>query len=156
MSVPSCLQWSYSGDPGASDLDHVRFLVGDTVSEEPLLDDREVLHAISDKVNLHMAASMLADHLAARYSRKANFTVGPVSKSMGDLADKFRQLAKDLKKEAASGGAAPSFPATKVAEKETLQQDDTLTKPQFEIGMFDNYRAVQPNDSVDYDPLTDS
>lgn len=155
MAIPDCLQWTYSGDPGASDLDHVRFLVGDTLSSEPLLDDREVLHAISEKTNLHMAASMLADHLAARYSRKANFTVGPVSKSMGDLADKFRQLAKDLKKDA-TAAAVPSFPATKVADKETLDRDDTLTRPQFEIGMFDNKKAVQFNDGIEYDPLLGS
>lgn len=141
MSV-SCLQWTYSGNPGNSDLDQVRFLVGDTISTEPLLDDREVLFAISSKTNLHMAGSMLADHLAARFSRKADYTVGPVSKSMSKLAESYRRLAADLRRDA-TAGALPSFPATKVAEKEALQQDDTLTKSHFAIGMFDNPDAVQ-------------
>ena len=146
--MPSCLQWNYSGDPSTSDLDYVRFRVGDTIPTDPLVDDREIQAMIAQEVNLLMAAASIAEHLAARFARKVAITVGPVSKGMDKLAESYRQLAKDLKKEAYSSGALPSFPATKVADKEALQQDDTLTKPNFEIGMFDNPRSVQFDDGI--------
>lgn len=145
-----CIQFTYGGDPANSDRDAVRFLVGDTLRERPLLDDKEVDYAIAQKKNLYMAASALACHLSARFSRYTSITVGSVSKDLSKLADAFSKKAKELKSEACSN-ARPSFPATTRAGKAALEADGTTANPDFRIGMFDNPYAVQFNDELSGD-----
>lgn len=140
--MASCKKFTYGGDPANSDRDAVRFLVGDTIRERALLDDREVDFTIAKKINLHMAASCLAEHLEARFSREADITVGSVSKSLSKLAEAYGKLAKRLKSDACAN-ARPSFPATTEAGKAKLEADATLPKPSFAIGMFDNPTATQ-------------
>lgn len=138
----TCVKFTYGGDPSNSDRDAVRFLVGDTIRARALLDDKEVDYAILRKVNLHMAASCLAEHLEARFSREADITVGSVSKSLSKIAEAFGKLAKRLKSDACSS-ARPSFPATTIAGKQALEQDGTTENPSFAIGQFDNPWATQ-------------
>jgi len=141
-------RFSYAGDPSASPRDAVRFLVGDTNPLRPLLDDREVDYAISENPNQSLAAALLAEHLFGRFAAQADITVGPVSKSFSKVAELFKQKADQLKDDAYRG-AIPSFPAIYVADKSALEQDSSLTKPSFRVGLSDNPFAVQLNDSLD-------
>lgn len=143
--MSDCLQFTYSGDPASSPRDAVRFLVGDTNSKRPLLDDREVNHAIAEMVNLSLAAAFLADHLCARFTREADIKVGQVSKSLSQVAKAFRQKALDLRDDACKT-AAPSFPATHHSTLDALEQNNDLVDPAFSIGQFDNPFAVQLDD----------
>lgn len=141
-------RFTYSGDPSKNAVDAVRFLVGDTNSQRPLLDDREVAFAISQHPNQNIAAATLAEHLFGRFASQADISVGPVSKSFSKVAELFNTKAQQLRAEACKS-AVPSFPATKRATKEVLDLDETLTRPNFVIGLGDNPFAVQINDDLD-------
>ena len=142
------LRFSYTGDPADRPIDAVRFLVGDTNSDRPLLDDREVEFAIDKNPNQNLAAATLAEHLFGLFIAKADISVGPVSKSFTRVAELFKTKADQLRSEACKT-AIPSFPATQVSSREVLDLDDALTRPSFLIGISDNPFAVQINARLD-------
>lgn len=141
------VRFSYGNNPATSDQDAVRFLVGDTNPDRPLLDDREVDWAISQYPNKNLAAAHLAEHLFGRFASMADIKVGPVSKNFSKVAELFKKKADQLRREACLL-AAPSFPAIDRAKKEALEQDTSLTSPQFHIGLSDNPFAIQINNSL--------
>lgn len=140
-------RFSYGGDPSTSAVDAVRFLVGDTNEDRPLLDDREVEWAISLNPNQNLAAATLADHLYGFFASKGDFKVGPVSKSYGKVAELFKAKAAQLRAEACKG-AIPSFPATKISTKEVLILNPDLAQSSFSVGLTDNPFAIQLNDEI--------
>lgn len=76
------MAWTYSGDPGASALDEVRFLIQDTDENDQLLSDGEIeylLAAYSD--DAFGAAIAAVSSLVAKASR-----VVEESKTVGDLS----------------------------------------------------------------------
>lgn len=141
-------KFTYGGDPAARPIDAVRFLVGDTNPKRPLLDDREVAYAIAQNPDANLAAASLAEHLFGVFTSKGDFSVGPVSKSFSKVAELFKKKADQLRGEACLS-AVPSFPATQIASNEALQQDNSLTDPNFTVGLSDNPFAVQLNDDLD-------
>lgn len=141
-------RWTYGGDPSAAPRDAVRFLVGDTNKNRPLLDDREVDHAIAKFPDENLAAAFLCEHLFGLFASKADFSVGPVSKSYSKVAELFDKKSKQLRSEAVKF-VCPSFPATTYSEKDKLRQDDDLPNPSFAVGMFDDPEAIQLNDELD-------
>jgi len=146
--MAECLKFTYDNDPANNVRDEVRFYCGDTLRERPLLDDREVDFAIAANPNPKLAASELCSHLAARFSREADITVGPVSKKLGDIAERFAKRAGELKADACSG-ARPSFPATDAAARQRIEAETAGgPQPQFRIGQFDNPWAVQFDDEL--------
>ena len=48
------MTWSYSGNPGASDLDHIRFLIQDTDTTDQLFSNEELtyLFNVADMVDV--------------------------------------------------------------------------------------------------------
>lgn len=60
--------WSYSGDPNASALDKVRFLIGDVNPDMKLLNNAEINEVLQDEPRVHFAAARCAEALAARFS----------------------------------------------------------------------------------------
>jgi hypothetical protein len=72
--------FSYSGDPSASDLDKVRFLIRDTDEATPKIQDEEILWAVSEMGDAYEAARACCESIAASFASKSNY-----SKSVGDL-----------------------------------------------------------------------
>lgn len=142
------IRFSYGGDPSASDIDAVRFLVGDTNADRPLLDDREVEFAISQEPDPNLAGAILAEHLFGLFSAKGNIKVGPVSKDYSKVAEMFKKKADQLR-EAACRSALPSFPATHHSTKDVLDENTDLVRPNFLVGLSDNPFAVQINNRLD-------
>jgi hypothetical protein len=142
------IRFSYGGDPSFSASDAVRFLVGDTNAKRPLLDDREVAHAISKYTDQNLAAAFLADHLFGKFAAMSDFSVGPVRKNYSKVAELFKLKAQYLRDESAKL-AIPSFPATTHASKDTLSQNTGLTEPSFSVGISDNPFAVQIGGNLD-------
>jgi hypothetical protein len=88
-------------DPTSGDRDKVRFLIQDTDSTDPHLQDAEITYLLSVWTNVYAAAAYAAEAIAAKYAHKTNY-----SRSIGDLsisesyatsAAEFRELAKTLK-----------------------------------------------------------
>jgi len=139
------VKFTYGGDPSASAVDAVRFLVGDVDPDMPLLDDREVAWAIARDGSETLAAASLAEHLYGVFAGKADIKVGPVSKSFSKLADAFKNKARQLR-DAHSLTALPSFPATSISAKGALECDGDLARPEFFVGLSDSPGVSQIND----------
>jgi hypothetical protein len=84
------MTWSYSGDPAASEKDAVRFLIGDTDTNDQLLSNEEILYTISLTGDVYEAAHDSAYAIASKFSRMAS------SKSVGDMSISFSNRATDF------------------------------------------------------------
>jgi hypothetical protein len=118
------MSWTYSGNPANSDLDEVRFLIGDTLVDEPLLQDEEIKFFISKVKNASHAAIKCCEVIIANLSRSSDSKVGPIETKQSQQVDNYRKLLVQLRK---SVGGTP----TNVAGNDN---HETI----FNISMMDN------------------
>jgi len=97
--------WTYGGDPSQSDLDMVRWLVGDTDITDQLVRDEEVQAALDRYGSPERAGAKIARAIAANFSRLFDKTAGDVKKAMSQKAENFRKLADELDATLASATA---------------------------------------------------
>ncbi len=101
------MAWSYTANPGGKPADLVRLLLGDTDATSPLCDDAEVAFALLDQGdNAYLAAAWLADRIAAKLARDESFSASGVSISPARSAERFREMAVALRREAGAKMAA--------------------------------------------------
>ena len=146
---------SYSGDPSASMLDEVRFLIGDTSnSSHERLSDDEISYVIAKLGSTYsdalMYAAYCADRIADLYAGEVSISADGVSISTDQLQDKYRTMAERLREEYArlhGVGAGPFAGGTLWDEFDTFYDVKPLN---FGIGMSDNDRAGYQNNSRRY------
>jgi hypothetical protein len=126
------MSWSYSGNPAASDLDAVRFLIGDVDETDAQLEDEELNFLRSECSDDTQRAAVLAcDSLAALYARKTDKAVGPLKVSYSQVMTHYLQLAETLRNRYDTILAAPV----------NAGPDALLQPPIFGIGFQDNLSA---------------
>jgi hypothetical protein len=138
--------WTYNaaglGTSTASErLNTVRFLVGDTDTNDQLVQDEEVTFALSQSGdNPYYAASFVAGTLAAKFSRKVTTKLdGALSAEYSDLAKQYRLLSVQLKQDAQrfSGGAlGVSYGGIRVSDVNTVRDDSDRITPAFRRDRF--------------------
>ncbi len=134
------MAWTYSGDPANSDLDQVRFLVGDTDTSDQLLLDAEIAWAITDQSTLLLAAALCLRTLANKFSKMVTRKVGDVSTSCSDMAKAFAARADELDPNGITKAIAlalPSFGGLTISGKADLDADSDAVQPSFSRGMND-------------------
>lgn len=132
--------FTYTGDPARNTRDAVRFHAGDTDRENAELEDGEIDYALTLQPNVKLAAAELLEALAAKYSRKADISVGQVSKSLGSISDRLAKRAEGLRSKAGII-ATPFFGGLTQSGKTNLDQGTDDVQPRFRRGQFDNPRA---------------
>ena len=136
--------FTYSGDPSDSDLDKVRFLCGDTLDRDALLQDAEINEIIIDTPNIRLAAADACEAIAALFSRKITRSNLGQSASLSEKAKAYFELAKRLRKRAWT--SAELFAGgTTISEKDTLASDTNAIQPSFKIGQDDNFAGPELN-----------
>jgi hypothetical protein len=88
--------WNYSGDPSASPGDEVRFLIGDTDTNDQLLSDEEIEYLLLKATTPRQAAYDGCIDIAGKFARMAT------SKSVGDLSITYSDRARAFRDHAAS------------------------------------------------------
>ncbi len=133
------MTWSYSGVPGNSSLDAVRFLSGQTSTGDPeLVQDEEIEWLVTQEGNAWLAAAQVCEALGGRYTGKATSrTVGELSLTYADRGATFTQRAADLRRRAALRSVVPYSGGASVADKEVLTGDADRIQPSFARGMDD-------------------
>lgn len=127
------MSFSYSNDPSNSDLDQVRFIIGDTDKDGHYLEDKEITFFINEESSLIDAAIRSAEAISAKLSGKADSVDSEeISAEFRDLADRYWKLSnrlEDRKNKEGSGLAS-------------LGTGDTLFKEGrdqiFSVGFQDN------------------
>lgn len=133
--------FTYSGDPSASDLDAVRFLISDTNSDDAELQDEEIYYLLTTWGQTYDAAIAACEVIAGKYADKTNYSrsVGDlsISESYGQSAAEFRALANRLR----SQKVLLNPPTPKInpqAILPTREKSVTSYKSDFYTGLMDN------------------
>lgn len=148
------MSFSYSGDPSASALDTVRFLLGDTDASDPLLSNEEVTWVNSKVANNYLAAALCADIIAAKFTRETSYQADGVGISGDELQQKFITLASELRATALRfSGSAPYVGGISKADVTGNLSDTDWEKPPFGEGMHDSIFAG--NQDIPGEPQTD-
>lgn len=163
--MPVTPTYTYSGDPGASDLDQVRFLLGDTDvsggATTALFSDQEIAWGVNSWGPLYgsdiMVAAQLAENAAAAFAQQASYSADGVSVTFGPIGDSLRALAASLKNQyamASQVGVLPEAGGMTVGEGMVPGTKSFM----FGIGMDDSPEAGQqdfggesPRDRLTYD-----
>lgn len=129
------MAWTYSTSL-ATDKDKVRFEIGDTDTTDQLLSDEEIAAVLTAEGSVYAAASDCAEHLAAKFSRLADRTVGNFSLSASQRAKAFWDLAAKLSKKGLIY-QTPSAGGWKQSDDDTLNADEDRKKMVLRSGVHD-------------------
>ena len=93
------MAFTYGGDPSASNLAKVRFLLSDTNSADYELEDAEITYLLTEwGGDVYDAASAGAEVIAGKFAKAATSkSVGDLSLSFQNRAEDYRMLASRLK-----------------------------------------------------------
>ncbi len=130
------MSFTYSGDPSSSTRDHARFLLGDTDSATPQLNDAEILFLLSSHGDDPLAAAIDgAEVLSAKYGSIADQRTGDISVTYSKQASGYADLAHRLRARTPvtmwAGGMS-------VAERDEDAADADLIQPHVTVGFMDN------------------
>jgi hypothetical protein len=139
--------WTYAAfsNPAAAALarDTVRYHVGDTRADDPLVQDEEIAFALSAASNRpFLAAAIVCESLAAMFARLVDTTSGPQRVAMGSMYDRYDKAATRLRKqdEDATGIdssgvviVGPYVAGISRSERITDREDPDLIRPPFGV-----------------------
>lgn len=129
------MSWSYSGNPGGSDLDLVRFLIGDTDTNDQQLTDEEINYLLTAYGSPQPAALAAIDGLISKFSRYANQRTGDISVDWGKIVENYRELARTIRRQMK---VAPYAGGITISDKEIDEENEDLVQPAFARGFMDN------------------
>ncbi len=139
------MSWSYSGDPSSSDKDAVRFLIGDTDTNNQLLQDEEINYLLTTQGSVYAAAAEAAMSIAAKFARLADQTVGDLRISYSQRAEAYKALADSLSRRGDLKFVEPYAGGISKSDKESVELDTDRVEPAFERGQFDFEHEVNRN-----------
>jgi len=141
------MTWSYSGDPDSSALNAIRFLIGDTDTNDQLLANEEiswvnkqVTGSTTSSDSLYDVASRCCTTVASKFSRLADQSIGDMRVSMSQKAKAYREQADELKALAGREGSVPIPYAggLTVSDKEIDADNTNQIQGWIQTGQFTN------------------
>lgn len=155
------MSWSYSPSDlntttASGRLNSVRLLVGDTDSNDQLVQNEEILFGLSQaNNNVYYAAAWVCRTIAAKFSRLVDTQLsGALSADYSTRSKQYQQLAVQIEAQGkkTSGKSLGVFAGgLSVAAVTVVHEDPDRVKPSFTIDKFDNaeaadqYIADEPN-----------
>lgn len=134
-------------DPAASDINAVRFLLGDMDESAPQLTVAEITFALDQASdNTTTAAAICARALAARYARMVDTKFETVESSYSQLRTNYEALARQLTAQAKRDGGIglPIAGGISRADVESGDADTDRVRPFFRDGLMSHPPA--PNE----------
>lgn len=140
------MAWTYNlGQLATTPLYQVRYLVGDTQSNDPQVQDEEITFALSQRSSIFGAAAMVCRSLASQLSRTADTVDKDLRTTLSQRATAYARRAADYEARAiARSGAMPYAGGLSIADKVLNEQNPDRVQPQFTTSMDDNYIPVAP------------
>lgn len=91
------LSWTYSKNPKDSDLDRIRFMIGDVIEEEPYLENEEIEFLLELHNNqFTIVAVECVKAILAKIAREVDYKIGAEQVSSRQAYDNFSRLLKQL------------------------------------------------------------
>lgn len=126
----------------STDRGKVRLLIGDTDTNDQLLQDNEIDFFLTQaNDNVYLAAAYAAEAIAATFSRKADTDVESVSIKYSQRSEQYRKLSSRLEgKGKRVKGSIPSPSITGISHDaiRTQRQDEDRVQEKFNIDRFSN------------------
>tara|TARA_A100001037_G_scaffold98297_1_gene89736 strand:+ start:4379 stop:4855 length:477 start_codon:yes stop_codon:yes gene_type:complete len=153
------MTWTYGGDPSASALAAIRFLTGDTDTNDQLINDEEIAWTNNQVTGSDTATTALYEvayrvmiAIASKFSRLADQSVGDLKVDMFQKATNAREQAALLKQQALREGNTPTPYAggISVSDKEIDEENSDIVQPYFSRGQFTNKRGGANEVVADY------
>jgi hypothetical protein len=126
------MSWTYSGNPTASQLDEVRFLIGDTVASMPwTLQDAEITYTLTKfPSSVLLAAAVAAESVLGKISGLANSKrIGDLSLDWGKRHEQFQMIARNLRSRAALEIVQSYVGGISKTEKDAVDSDADRVGP---------------------------
>jgi hypothetical protein len=128
------MSWTYSGNPGASSLDKVRFEIGDTISTDQLLSNEEINYVLGLYQDTKIVAMHCCKIISRNFSRQVDYTLGPQSVRASQRAQMYLKQAEKLEKELSSLGGVYLGNIDTLAE----EKDEGYPRPAFKRDLMNN------------------
>ena len=144
------MTWTYGGDPSASALAAIRFLTGDTDTNDQLINDEEIAWTNNQVTGSDTATTALYEvsyrvmvAIASKFRRLADQSVGDLKVDMFQKATNAREQAALLKQQALREGNTPTPYAggISVSDKEIDEENSDIVQPYFSRGQWTNSRG---------------
>lgn len=145
------MTWTYSGNPSNSQLDAIRFIIGDTDTTDQLLSNEEINYMITEYGDSRHAASESCRAIAAKFARLMSRSIGGLS---ADFSAKYRQyleLAESIETNEELRPVAPYISGYSRSAKEAVDSDTDRENIFGRKGGMDNPRANAVDDYYPYD-----
>lgn len=140
------MTWTYSGNPSASMIDAVRFHIGDTDVNDPLLSNEEIQYHIDEQVTLLRICSESCLAIAAKFARLMSRNIGGLS---ADFSAKYRQymeLSDNLLSRDEITPVRPFISGYNREDKSAVEDETDRETTFSRKGIMDNNR-VYPSDT---------
>lgn len=140
------MTWTYDvAGLSSNSKDQMRLLVGDTLSDDPQLQDEEIQFLLTTRSSIYGAAAQCCRSIASQYSRKADAVQGELHTLYSAQAKAYSARAAEYEnRSVAAGGALPYAGGISIADKQAQEQNADRVPPQFALGMEDNYLPIGP------------
>ena len=96
------MTWSYGSDPLNNDVDAVRFLIGDTDSSDPLIQDEEISYLLAS-YSVQFSAYYATRSIAAKFARLCREETGDIEVYANQKFDQYSKLAKAMSADLQAG-----------------------------------------------------
>ena len=155
------MTWTYSGDPATNARDSIRFLSGDTDTNDQLLNDEEIAWVNNQLTGSDTATTALYNAayrccllIASKFSRLADQAVGDMRVSMSQKAKAYREQADSMLLLAGREGSVPTPYAggITISDKEIDWDNSDLVRAGFRKGQFGDDRDGGDQDIRPYWP----
>lgn len=143
------MTFSYSGNPASSDVDHLRFLMGDTDKDSPFFSDEEVQYLVTNNGDILSAAMRGVEGIMARLSGAVDESVGSVSIQFSKKNEGYQKLWDRLNVRMAMEGAVPYAGGISITDKSQRACDHDRVPNQFTARMHDTGRSSKPSKRPD-------
>jgi len=113
------MSWTYSGDPGNSDVDRYRFLIGDTLETTPIMQDEEIQFVVDTWAgNENKILYQLFNRAAVLFARDIKRSLGPQEEDPKERIVFFKEKAAEYKASIVNSGlSVPKYAYPKVFRK---------------------------------------
>lgn len=142
------MTWTYSCDPAASDKDAVRWKVGDTDPDDPIVQDEEIQYELTkfagDPRLIIKAAINVAKGIAAKFAKQSTYRIGQVSETLSRKAEAYERLVVELTDEltiSARRAVLPAMVAHSKSLKAAQESDSDRVQPGIRVGMDDYHNT---------------
>lgn len=144
------MSWSYNpADLGTTTssgrLNSTRLLIGDTDTNEQIMQDEEIIFALAQtNNNVYYAGSWACHMIASKYSRLVDLKIEGSLSRYSELAKQYITMSdhlNDLGKRTNGKSLGVSAGGISIADMTVVQQNTDNVDPAFAVQQFDNKRA---------------